>query len=251
MEEKNGIRINKYLSEYGICSRRQADKLIEAGAVLVNGVAATPGMKVTDTDVVLCQGVLVRAVKKQILIMLNKPEGIECTTDAANPDNIVDFVGYPTRIYPVGRLDKNSCGLILLSNDGTLANNLMRAANYHEKEYVVTVNQPVTKPFLTKMAKGVHIRASRNGTVILDAVTRPCKVWAEKENDKTFHIILTQGLNRQIRRMCDALGYQVIKLKRVRIVNIKLGTLPEGKWQEVPAAQIKELEQQVNKGGRR
>lgn len=249
MEDTTGVRINKYLSEAGICSRRQADCLIAEGKVLINGKTAQPGQKVTASDIVICEGKTVTAGQKRVLLMLNKPVGIECTTDRRNPDNIVDYVGYPVRIYPVGRLDKNSCGLILLSNDGAFANQLMKAANYHEKEYIVTVNKPITKEFITQMAGGVHITASRNGAVILDAVTRPCPV--KQIGERTFQIILTQGLNRQIRRMCQALGYEVKTLKRIRIVNLELGTLKEGQWKAVTPQMWQALEQAMAENNHR
>lgn len=231
MEE---IRLNKYLSDAGVCSRREADRLIESGQVLVNGVPAVMGMKIDGTEEVVCRGVEVSGKKKErkILLAVNKPRGIVCTTsDKDRAENIVDFLHYPVRIYPIGRLDKDSSGLILMTNDGEIVNKILRGSNYHEKEYVVRVNQPLTGEFLDRMRSGVEI---------LDTVTRPCKV--EKTGGYTFRITLTQGLNRQIRRMCDALGYRVVSLKRVRIMNIRLGDLASGAYREITGEEKKELE---------
>ncbi|MCR5738022.1 MAG: 23S rRNA pseudouridine(2604) synthase RluF [Eubacterium sp.] len=216
------IRINKYLSDAGVCSRREADRLVEQGKIIVNGEPAVMGQKVRITDEIIVNGKAVEREEERILIALNKPVGIECTTDASNPDNIIDFIGYPKRIYPIGRLDKNSQGLILLTNDGSLVNKILKASNYHEKEYVVTVDKPITPEFVKKMSQGVEI---------LDQMTRPCKV--AQVSKHTFHIVLTQGLNRQIRRMCETLGYRVQKLKRIRIMNIELGNLPKGSYRDV------------------
>ncbi len=216
------IRINKYLSDAGVCSRREADRLVEQGKIIVNGEPAVMGQKVRITDEIIVNGKAVEREEERILIALNKPVGIECTTDASNPDNIIDFIGYPKRIYPIGRLDKNSQGLILLTNDGSLVNRILKASNYHEKEYVVTVDKPITPEFVKKMTQGV---------VILNQKTRPCKVTQVSKH--TFQIVLTQGLNRQIRRMCETLGYRVQKLKRIRIMNIELGNLPKGSYRDV------------------
>lgn len=224
------IRLNKYLSDAGFCSRREGDRLIEAGRVLVNGKIAVMGQKVTLNDKVEVEDKAVIREEERILIALNKPVGIECTSDRSNKDNIIDFVKYPKRIYPIGRLDKNSQGLILLTNDGELVNNILKASNYHEKEYIVTVDKQITDEFIKKMSDGVEI---------LDTVTRPCIV--EKINTNTFSIVLTQGLNRQIRRMCEALGYKVQKLKRIRIMNIKLGNLKKGTYRDVTDKEMKEL----------
>lgn len=196
------IRLNKFLSDAGFCSRRQADRLIEEGHVKVNNETALMGQKVNLLDKVTVDGKEVSREEEQIVIAFNKPVGVECTTDKNNPDNIVDYINYRKRIYPIGRLDKNSQGLILLTNDGALVNNILKASNYHEKEYVVTVDKPITEEFIKQMSKGVKI---------LDQVTRPCVV--KKVNKHTFNIILTQGLNRQIRRMCETLGFKVQKLK--------------------------------------
>ncbi len=218
------IRLNKYLSEIGYCSRREADRLIADGRVTVNGSIAEMGSKVTDADVILVDGNSVQKEEKKVLIMLNKPRGIVCTTAKfKNEQNVVDYVNYPIRVYPVGRLDKDSQGLILLTNQGDLVNRLMRSGNRHEKEYVVSVDKPVTEEFLKAMGAGVYLEE-------LDVTTRPCAV--QKVDIVTFRIVLTQGLNRQIRRMCQAFGYQVRKLKRIRIMNIELKNLPVGKWRE-------------------
>lgn len=218
--EQTGVRINKYLSETGYCSRRGADKLIEQGRVYVNGLKAELGTRVNDGDKVEVNGEEVRKKEEDfVYIALNKPVGIVCTTDTrVEKDNIVDFMNYPKRIFPIGRLDKPSEGLILMTNDGDIVNKILRARNHHEKEYIVTVNRPIDKKFIKDMS---------NGVPILDTVTRKCFV--EKIDSHTFRIILTQGLNRQIRRMCEHLGYRVRKLKRIRIMNIQLDT-PVGKW---------------------
>ena len=229
------IRLNKFLSDAGFCSRRQADRLIEEGHVKVNNETALMGQKVTLLDKVTVDGKEVSREEEQILIALNKPVGIECTTDLNNPDNIVDFINFDKRIYPIGRLDKNSQGLILLTNDGSIVNNILKGSNYHEKEYVVTVDKPVTDNFIKKMSTGV---------LILDQVTRPCKVTKVKKH--VFNIVLTQGLNRQIRRMCGELGYNVQKLKRIRIMNIELGNLPVGQYRKVTDSELKELMRNFN-----
>lgn len=229
MEE---IRLNKYLSESGVCSRREADRLIEAGKVLVDGQKASMGMKIRQDQSVEVNGRKVGQEREEkVLLAVYKPEGVVCTTDRREKRNIVDYVGYPSRIYPVGRLDKDSEGLILMTNDGSLVNRMMRAVNFHEKEYLVTVNKPVTDAFLDRMAKGVRIRKVEEGEVLLDAVTRPCRV--EKTGKCSFRIILTQGLNRQIRRMCETLGYEVTHLTRVRVMNIQLKGMKPGTWRRV------------------
>lgn len=231
MEE---MRLNKYLSDAGVCSRREADRLIEAGKVLINGVAAEMGQRVNGTEQIICNGTVVSSRKKEkkVLLAVHKPMGIVCTTsDKDRAENIVDFIHYPTRVYPIGRLDKDSTGLILMTNQGDIVNKILRGSNDHEKEYKVRVNQPITREFLEQM---------RNGVEILDTVTKPCFV--EKTGGYTFRIILTQGLNRQIRRMCQALGYRVVALKRVRIMNIELGDLRSGSYREVTEAEWKELE---------
>lgn len=229
------IRLNKFLSDAGYCSRREADRLVEQGVVKVNGKNAVMGQKVTINDSIMVKGKNISREEEQILIALNKPVGIECTTDLNNPDNIVDFINFDKRIYPIGRLDKNSQGLILLTNDGSIVNNILKGSNYHEKEYVVTVDKPVTDDFIKKMSTGVRI---------LDQVTRPCKVAKVKKH--VFNIVLTQGLNRQIRRMCGELGYNVQKLKRIRIMNIELGNLPVGQYRKVADSELKELMRNFN-----
>lgn len=224
------IRLNKFLSDAGFCSRRQADRLIEEGHVKVNNETVLMGQKVNLLDKVTVDGKEVSREEEQIVIAFNKPVGVECTTDKNNPDNIVDYINYRKRIYPIGRLDKNSQGLILLTNDGALVNNILKASNYHEKEYVVTVDKPITEEFIKQMSKGVKI---------LDQVTRPCVV--KKVNKHTFNIILTQGLNRQIRRMCETLGFKVQKLKRVRIMGVHLDNLPIGNYRNLTNSELDSL----------
>ena len=221
------VRINKYLAETGACSRREADQWIEDARVTVNGRRAVLGTQVQDGDDVRVDGTPLRRRPTRVYLALNKPVGIECTTDRDVPGNIVDFVGYPERIFPVGRLDKDSEGLILLTNDGDIVNTILRAENEHEKEYVVAVDRPLTPAFLAGMAAGVPI---------LDTVTNPCKVTQVGRN--TFRIVLTQGLNRQIRRMCEHFGYTVRGLQRVRIMHVRLGDLPVGKWRETTRENI-------------
>jgi 23S rRNA pseudouridine2604 synthase len=213
------IRLNKFISETGRCSRREADKLIQDGRVMVNGVKAQIGTKVTSKDRVTINGKPLKSKEKPVYIALNKPVGITCTTEHKVKDNIIDFINYPKRIFPIGRLDKPSEGLIFLTNDGDIVNKILRAGNNHEKEYIVTVDKPITSEFIKKMG---------NGVPILGTITNKCFV--KKESKYVFKIILTQGLNRQIRRMCEFLGYNVIKLKRVRIMNVNLKNLPLGKW---------------------
>ena len=231
MNQTEGTRINKYLSEVGYCSRRAADKLIEQGRVTINGKVPEMGTKVTDADEIAVDGKPIREEKeKPVYIAFNKPVGIVCTTDTrVEKDNIIDYIGYPTRIFPIGRLDKPSEGLIFLTNDGDIVNKILRGRNNHEKEYIVRVNRPITAEFIKKMG---------NGVPILDTVTRKCFV--EKVDDFTFRIILTQGLNRQIRRMSEYLGYRVRKLKRVRIMNIELD-VPVGQWRYLTKSELKEI----------
>ena len=227
-----GIRINKYLSEVGYCSRRRADKLIEEGKVTINGEIPRIGTKVEDFDQVEVEGQKIEKSKthKNIYLAFNKPVGIVCTTDrAVEPDNIIDFINYPKRIFPIGRLDKPSEGLIFLTNDGDIVNKILRARNNHEKEYIVTVNRPINTDFIKKMSNGVEI---------LETITRKCFV--KQLAPKKFKIILTQGLNRQIRRMCDSLGYRVESLKRIRIMNIILD-VPTGKYREFTREELIEL----------
>ncbi len=232
MEESQLKRINKYLSEVGYCSRRAADKLIEQGRVTINDNVPEMGTKISPNDIVKVDGKLITITKeKPVYIAFNKPIGIVCTTDTkVEKDNIIDYINYPKRIFPIGRLDKPSEGLIFLTNDGDIVNKILRARNNHEKEYLVTVNKPISKEFISKMS---------NGIPILDTVTRKCKV--EQVNKFSFKIVLTQGLNRQIRRMCEYLNYEVTKLKRVRIMNISLDT-PIGKWRDLTPKEIKEIE---------
>ena len=237
VQTKSGeLRLNKFLSDAGICSRREADRLIEAGKVLIDGKLAVLGDKVTDSQLVTVNGQEVRRNDELILLALNKPEGIECTTDASNPDNIVDFIGYPKRVYPIGRLDKNSTGLILLTNTGELVDQILRSSNLHEKEYVVTVDHKISPDFLKQMSEGVEIYIDNEDRTV---TTRKCKT--EQIDELSFSVILTQGFNRQIRRMCKALGYRVTSLKRIRVMNIRLGDLKEGCWREVTEEEIKEL----------
>jgi 23S rRNA pseudouridine2604 synthase len=224
------MRLNKFLAETGACSRREADQWIEAGRVTVNGARAVLGTQVNDGDDVRVDGQPLRAKPRRVYLALNKPIGIECTTDRDVPGNIVDFVGYPERIFPIGRLDKDSEGLILLTNDGDIVNTILRAEHEHEKEYIVAVDRPLTPAFLAGMAAGVPI---------LDTVTNPCKLAQVGRN--TFRIVLTQGLNRQIRRMCEHFGYTVRRLQRVRIMHVHLGTLPVGKWRELDARELRGL----------
>lgn len=231
------IRLNKYLSEAGVCSRREADRLIEAGKVTVDGVTASMGMKVVPGQQVVCDGKTVGGKERPVLLAVNKPRGIVCTTsDKDRAENIVEFLNYPIRVYPVGRLDKESEGLLLMTNQGEMMDQILRGRNGHEKEYQVTVDKKITGDFIRRMGAGV---------AILDTVTRPCEV--EQTGEKTFRIILTQGLNRQIRRMCEVLGYQVTKLRRVRIMNIKLGNLKTGAYREVTGAELAELNRLLGK----
>lgn len=228
------IRLNKYLSDIGVCSRRAADRLAQEGKITVNGIAAQPGMRVTPQDDIRVEGKPVRKEEKKVYLALNKPRGIVCTAEKKEKNNIIDYMNYPLRIYPVGRLDKDSEGLILLTNDGAIVNGMMRARNRHEKEYQVKVDRAFDSGFLERMAQGVPI---------LDTVTRPCRI--RRTGSDTFVIILTQGLNRQIRRMCEALGYRVVRLKRVRIMNIRLGSLPCGKWRELTSEELRVLKEQI------
>jgi len=234
-QDNGEIRINKFLSEAGICSRREADRAILEGKVKIDGVTATMGAKVTKDNVVTYMGKPVKKEEKLVLIAFHKPVGIVCTTDPREPDNIIDYINYGMRIYPIGRLDKDSEGLILLTNDGNIVNKILRAENNHEKEYIVKVNKEITAEFIKKMSAGVPI---------LDTVTKPCKI---KQIDKyTFNIILTQGLNRQIRRMCEYFDYRVLELKRIRIMNIHLGRLKVGHYRNVTDKELAELTKLIN-----
>ena len=233
MEDKL-TRLNKFLSETGYCSRREADKLIENGRVTINGIVPEMGTKVTPTDEVRVDGKLIREkTEKPVYLAFNKPPGIECTTNLDVRDNIVDYINYPQRIFPIGRLDKASEGLIFMTNDGDIVNKILRARNNHEKEYIVTVNRPITDRFIERMG---------NGIPILDTITRKCKV--EQVSKNVFRIILTQGLNRQIRRMCEYLDYEVTALKRTRIINISLD-VPLGRYRDLTDEEITELNQLI------
>ncbi|WP_119792927.1 23S rRNA pseudouridine(2604) synthase RluF [Flavobacterium anhuiense] len=228
--EENLKRLNKFIAETGFCSRREADKLIEEGRVTINGAVPEMGTKVSPEDEVRVDGkLIVEKNEKMIYLAFNKPVGIECTTNLEVKNNIVDYINYPKRIFPIGRLDKASEGLIFMTNDGDIVNKILRARNNHEKEYTVTVNKPITERFIQRMG---------NGVPILDTVTKKCKV--EQISKYTFKIILTQGLNRQIRRMSEYLGYEVTALKRIRIINISLD-VPVGRYRELTDAEIKEL----------
>jgi 23S rRNA pseudouridine2604 synthase len=224
------VRLNKYISETGVCSRREADKWIEAGRVTCNGRLATLGTQVGDGDEVCIDGKLIGVKKKPVYIALNKPVGIICTTETHIEDNIIEHIGFPERIFPVGRLDRDSEGLILLTNDGDIVNEILRSENNHEKEYVVTVDRPITDLALRMMQSGVKI---------MGQLTKPSKV--TRIDSQSFRIILTQGLNRQIRRMCSALGYKAQRLQRERIMNIRLGDLRPGQWRHLTAAELKGL----------
>ncbi len=224
------MRLNKYISETGACSRREADSWIEAGRVTVNGRIAALGTKVQEGDTVCVDGREVGKPKQHVYIAFNKPVGVTCTTERHVEGNIVDFIGHRERIFPIGRLDRDSEGLILLTNNGDIVNDILRQENAHEKEYVVTVNRPVTPLFLSAMASGVRI---------LGTVTKPCKI--KRLGPVTFKIILTQGLNRQIRRMCSFFGYKVVRLQRIRIITVTLENLKVGEWRELTRAEVHKL----------
>jgi len=226
--------LNKWISSKGYCSRREADTLIEDGKVTINGVVARKGNRVADGDEVLIKGKLLNEQPDFVYLLLNKPVGIVCTSDAKEKNNIIDFVNYPERVFHVGRLDKQSQGLIMLTNDGDIVNDILRARYGHEKEYVVKVNRPITRDFIKKMSSGVPI---------LDTVTKECFV--EQDTKFQFRIILTQGLNRQIRRMCEQLGFKVTYLKRVRIMNLELGHLKVGKWRKLTKGEMQELRKEI------
>lgn len=221
------ISLNKYISDSGFCSRREADRYIEECRVTINDKDASKGNRVKEGDVVKIDGEPIRKKKQTVYLLLNKPKGVTCTTDTKDKTNIIDYVNYKTRIFPIGRLDKLSEGLIFLTNDGDIVNKILRAGNGHEKEYIVTVDQPINADFITKM---------RNGVKIPGAITNKCFV--KQEGDNRFRIILTQGLNRQIRRMCEALGFRVTALKRIRIMNISVSGLAPGKWRYFTDAEI-------------
>ena len=230
LQKKEPVRLNKYLSEAGVCSRREADRLIESGRVTVDGRPAQTGMRITPGQVVRIGRKVISKQDEMVVLAVNKPRGIVCTEERRERNSIVRFLDYPVRVTYVGRLDKDSRGLLLMTNNGDIINRMMRAANCHEKEYKVTVDKEITEEFLNQMAGGVPI---------LDTVTRPCRV--EKLGKYTFSIILTQGLNRQIRRMCEALGYEVKDLVRVRVMNIRLGSLKEGRYRKLTDEELNEL----------
>jgi 23S rRNA pseudouridine2604 synthase len=234
MSLEEGVRLNKFLSEAGICSRREADRRVAAGQVLINGQTALMGQKVLPGDCVEYCGKMVATGEKDeaVLLLVNKPVGIVCTAEKREKHNIVDFIHYPIRLYPVGRLDKNSRGLLLMTNQGELVNRILRSRYFHEKEYIVRVDRPVTAAFIRDMSSGVYLPE-------LEVTTRKCRV--QKLSKFTFRIVLTQGLNRQIRRMCSVFGYQVRDLQRVRILNLNLGDLPEGAYRSVSAEEYREL----------
>ncbi|MEM7572728.1 MAG: pseudouridine synthase [Bacteroidota bacterium] len=230
MSEPKGVSLNKYIAERGYCSRRQADELLRAGRILLNGQVARPGNRAFPGDEILIDGVPLRPEDDHVYVVLNKPQGVTVTTDPRIAGNVIGFIDYPIRIFPVGRLDKFSEGLLLLTNDGDLSNKLLHARNQHEKEYRVQLHRPFDQEFLTQMATGVPI---------LDTVTRPCQLFPE--GDSSFRIILTQGLNRQIRRMVEALGHHVRKLERIRFLSLELKNLPRGHWRELKDSEIAEL----------
>lgn len=230
LQKKEPLRLNKYLSEAGVCSRREADRLIESGKVTVDGETARTGMKVIPGQTVKVNGKTVSRKDDMVVLAVNKPRGIVCTEEKREKDNIIRFLNYPVRITYIGRLDKDSRGLLLMTNNGDIINRMMRSSNHHEKEYKVTVDKEITDRFIEKMSGGVHI---------LDTVTRPCTV--KKIGKYTFSIILTQGLNRQIRRMCEALGYKVRDLVRIRIMNIRLGSLKEGTYRRLTDEELDRL----------
>ncbi len=231
MENKQpGVRLNKYMAESGYCSRREADRLIEEGRVKIDGRVGALGDRVLPGMAVTVDGKPLSGEGEKVYILLNKPRGIVCTADPREPMNVVDYVGHPVRIFPVGRLDKDSEGLLLLTSDGEIVNRLLRAAGGHEKEYEVTIDRPVTAEFAKKMMAGVPI---------LDTVTLPCKL--RRTGERSFNIVLVQGLNRQIRRMCEALGANVTHLRRVRIMNLRLGRLQPGQWRELTRDELDTL----------
>jgi 23S rRNA pseudouridine2604 synthase len=232
--EGSGIRINKYLSESGLCSRREADRLIESGDVTIDDETAIVGSRVLPWQTVRVHGEPVLKQDNLIYLALNKPAGITCTTDPRRSDNIIDYLGFNQRIFPVGRLDRDSEGLILLTNDGDIVNKILRAGNQHEKEYRVTVEQPISDMFLRRMAEGVPI---------LGTVTRPCRI--RPVGPRTFQIILTQGLNRQIRRMCEVCGYTVTRLVRTRVMNIELGVMRTGQYRQLTRKELAELRRRI------
>lgn len=230
----DGVRINKYLSQCGVCSRREADRMLDSGRVTIDGRTAQKGMLIKDGQKVCVDGREAAGPAKEIVIAFHKPAGVVCTTDTRDRDNIVDYIHFPERIYPVGRLDKDSTGLILLTNNGQLMDEILRGSHNHEKEYVVTTDRPISPEIFRAMEEGVPI---------LDTMTKPCRI--TNRHGREFHIVLTQGLNRQIRRMCEYFAYRVRKLKRIRIMNIQLGDLPEGKWRYLTQGEMEDLNRQI------
>jgi len=236
---ENSISLNKYISETGICSRREADKLISDGRVTINDLPTRLGNRVRKGDIVKIDNKSLKSKPETIYIAFNKPVGIVSTTDVKEKNNIINFIDHHMRLFPIGRLDKPSEGLIFLTNDGDIVNKILRAGNNHEKEYIVTLDRKITDSFLKKMS---------NGIPILGTITKKCEI--TKINDRTFKIILIQGLNRQIRRMCNYLGYNVTKLKRIRIMNVKLGKLPIGQWRELKKEEINLIMKMVSKSSK-
>ncbi|KAA3633183.1 MAG: 23S rRNA pseudouridine(2604) synthase RluF [Bacteroidetes bacterium] len=234
-ENLHSTSLNKYISETGICSRREADKMIKAGRVKINGVVAISGNRVVEGDKVTIDDKAIKQKEKTVYLAFHKPVGITSTTDKKDKSNIIDYINYPKRIFPVGRLDKPSEGLLFLTNDGDIVNKILRAGNHHEKEYIVTVDKPITPEFIEKMG---------NGIPILGTVTKKCYV--AKKSTFVFKIVLVQGLNRQIRRMCEYLGYNVVRLKRTRIMNIRLEGIAPGKWRYFSAKEIKTLNRLIS-----
>ncbi len=228
----DGVRINKYISQCGYCSRREADRLLLQGKIYINQTIASPGDRVQTGDAVIIDGKTITPAAKEIIIAFHKPSGIVCTTSKKEKQNVIDYLHLEERVYPVGRLDKNSTGLLLLTNNGQLMDDILRGSHYHEKEYIVTVDKVISPAIYEAMEQGVPI---------LNTMTRPCRITHRSE--QRFHIILTQGLNRQIRRMCEYFGYRVRTLKRIRIMNIELGNLPEGKWRYLTETEIRKLKQ--------
>lgn len=239
MDQQTGTRLNKYIADSGYCSRREADRLIGEGKVLIDGRVGVLGDRILPGMRVTVDGVSVTGESEKVYIALNKPKGIVCTADPREPMNVVDYISHPQRIFPVGRLDKDSEGLLLLTSDGEIVNRILRAAGGHEKEYEVMIDRPVTTEFLQKMSAGVPI---------LDTVTLPCRI--RKTGPRSFNLILVQGLNRQIRRMCEALGCNVVSLKRIRIMNIRLGRLQTGHWRNLTDQELKQLLDALAERGR-
>ena len=235
--EDRGVRLNKFIAESGYCSRREADRLIDEGRVAINGRVGTLGDRVGPGARVTVDGRALRGRSPKVYIALNKPVGVVCTADPREPMNVVDYLGYPERVFPIGRLDKDSHGLLLLTSDGEIVNRLLRAAGGHEKEYQVVIDRPVTPEFVKRMSAGVPI---------LDTVTLPCRV--RRTGERSFDIVLVQGLNRQIRRMCEALGCKVVSLKRVRVMNVSLGGLKPGQWRMLTDGELSEMMRRLDAG---